>query len=72
MRTIIDLPEHQVAALADLCKKENISRAEAIRRALDTMLAEKQTLTRDDAFGAWAPRGDSRELVDALREEWSR
>jgi metal-responsive CopG/Arc/MetJ family transcriptional regulator len=72
MRTIVDLPDHQVAALAELCEREHISRAEAVRRALDVMLAEKQTVTRDAAFGAWAPRGDSRATVETLREEWSR
>lgn len=72
MRTIIDLPDHQVAALAELCDRENISRAEAIRRALEVMLAEKRTVGRDAAFGAWAQRGDSRAVVDGLREEWVR
>ncbi len=72
MRTIIDLPDHQLKALAELCEREKISRAEAVRRALDAMLTEEQTHTRESAFGAWAPRGDSRTVVDALREEWSR
>lgn len=72
MRTIIDLPDHQLAALADLCEREGISRAEAVRRALDAMLAEKQARDREAAFGSWAPRGDSRAAVDALREEWTR
>ena len=72
MRTIIDLPDHQLAALAELCEREKISRAEAIRRALDAMLAEKHTVDRNAAFGAWAPRGDSRTVVDTLREEWTR
>jgi len=72
MRTIIDLPDHQVTALAELCEREHISRAEAIRRALDAMLNEKQAVARDATFGAWAPRGDSRSTVKALREEWAR
>ena len=72
MRTIIDLPDYQVAALAELCEREKISRAEAVRRALDAMLTEKQAHIRESAFGAWAPRGDSRAAVDMLREEWSR
>ncbi len=72
MRTIIDLPDHQVTALAELREREHISRAEAIRRALDAMLTEKQSITREAAFGTWAPRGDSRTVVNSLREEWSR
>ena len=72
MRTIIDLPYYQVNALAELCEREHISRAEAVRRALDAMLAAKHAISRDAAFGAWAPRGDSRAEVQALREEWAR
>lgn len=72
MRTIIDVPDHQVAALAELCARENISRAEAVRRALEAMLAEQKNRTREATFGAWESRGGSRAAVDALREEWSR
>lgn len=72
MRTIIDLTDHQVSALAELCERENISRAEAVRRALDAMLAQRRAQGRESAFGGWAPRGDSRALVDGLRGEWSR
>ncbi len=39
MRTIVDLPDEQVEALAELCEREKISRAEAIRRAVAAMLA---------------------------------
>ncbi len=72
MRTIIEISDHQLAALAEICEREQISRAEAIRRALDVMLAQKQSATREAAFGAWETRGDSRAAVDALREEWGR
>ena len=72
MRTIVDLPDHQIAALAELCNREHISRAEAVRRALDAMLKEKQPVAREAAFGAWAPRGDSQAVVETLREEWTR
>jgi len=72
MRTIIDLTDSQVSALAELCNREHISRAEAVRRALDAMLAVKYTTTRDAAFGTWASRGDSCAAVTALREEWTR
>jgi metal-responsive CopG/Arc/MetJ family transcriptional regulator len=34
MRTIVDLPGEQVEALASLCEREGISRAEAVRRAM--------------------------------------
>ncbi len=70
MRTIIDLPDKQVAALSEFCAQEEISRAEAIRRAVDRFLETRLSANRDAVFGAWASRGDSREVVDALREEW--
>jgi metal-responsive CopG/Arc/MetJ family transcriptional regulator len=70
MRIIIDLPEHLVAALAALCEKENISRGEAIQRALEVMLAEKQSVDREAAFGSWQASGDSRATVEGIREEW--
>lgn len=70
MRTIIDLPDDQVIALAELCKTEKISRAEAIRRALGEMLAKKKIKGREEAFGSWENRGDGRKIVENLRKEW--
>ena len=70
MRTIIELPDDQVAALAELCESEKISRAELIRRALAEMLARKQSTGREKAFGVWKKRGDSRKIVERLRQEW--
>lgn len=71
MRTIIDLPEDQLNALAELCKTQRISRAEAIRRALAEMLAHQHTGGRENAFGAWGRR-DSKKFVEKLRREWQR
>ena len=71
MRTIIDLPENQINAIAELCKLQGISRAEAIRRAVSEMLNHQQTAGRDKAFGAWKDKKvNSRDFVDALRREW--
>jgi len=71
MRTIIDLPDDQVKALAELCKSQSISRAEAVRRAVAEMLACQKTAGREAAFGAWqGKKMDSRKFVASLREEW--
>ncbi len=70
MRTIIDLPEQQIAALGAFCERERISRAEAIRRAVEAWLASRVPAERDSAFGAWDQGEDSRKLVDDLRAEW--
>jgi hypothetical protein len=70
MRTIVDLPAQQIAALSELCEREQISRAEAIRRAVDVLLASQVPAGRELAFGAWEGRADSRGWVDQLRGEW--
>jgi polyphosphate kinase len=38
VRTIIELPEDQLGALDGICRRESISRAEAIRRAVDLLV----------------------------------
>lgn len=57
MRTIVDLPEDQLAALRELCECEGISRAEAIHRAVCVFVAESRRERRDalldSAFGSW-------------------
>ena len=64
MRTIIDLPDEQIRKLAELCKREHISRAEAVRRAIDRLLDEKERERQDRAlersFGGWAGRSARR------------
>jgi metal-responsive CopG/Arc/MetJ family transcriptional regulator len=73
MRTIIDLPEVQVKALAELCRKKGISRAEAVRRALAGMLGNESENAREKAFGAWKKKKiDSPKFVEKLRGEWGK
>ena len=72
MRTIVDIPENQLAALGAWCEREKISRAEAIRQALDVVLHKKQAAQSAVSFGAWKPRKNNRRLVSAMREEWAR
>jgi Ribbon-helix-helix protein, copG family len=76
MRTIIDLPEEQIKALDRYRKKERISRAEAVRRAVAAFLPVKRQTTFDfrghPAFGSSKSlrKEDSVELVRRLRREW--
>lgn len=73
MRTIIELPEEQISGLAALCEREGISRAEAIRRAVDRLLESVQGETAGyrEAFGLWRHKGrDGRAYVEQLRAEW--
>lgn len=71
MRTIVDLPEEQIARLAELCEQERISRAEAVRRAVADYLKARHAADRGSFFGMWRSRGiDGAEYQCALRDEW--
>ncbi len=70
MRIEISLPDEQVDRLADLCRDQGISRAEAVRRALTRYLAVQRR--REDAFGMWRGRGtDGLSCERRVRDEWS-
>lgn len=72
MRTIVDLPDEQLGALARLCEEQKISRAEAVRRAVGQLIKESQAGRKDVGFGIWKhKRIESRKFVDKLRAEWS-
>lgn len=73
MRTIIELPESQLESLSIFCRRERISRAEAIRRAVARLLDERKPLesAMSGAFGIWKDRaGGARKLREQLRGEW--
>lgn len=61
----------QVAALAEVCNRAGISRAEAIRRAVDRFLRHLgagQSDQQQDVFGSWRGRvGDALAYEDELR-----
>lgn len=72
MRTIIDLPQEQLGALARLCEVQKISRAEAIRRAVDRLLKDSLVEEKNIGFGLWRNKDiTARVYVDNLRDEWS-
>lgn len=71
MRTVIDLPSAQVEALTEICRRERISRAEAIRRAVGAYLKAGAGDAAAEAFGLWAPRRiDALQYERGLRDEW--
>jgi hypothetical protein len=73
VRTIIELPEAQVEALDALCRREGISRAEAIRRAVAAHLGRERGRGSDPAFGLWkARRVDGLDYQRRARREWDR
>ena len=72
MRTIVDLPRDQIRKLALLCRREKISRAEAVRRAVDRYLRGSPADDLRSFFGVSRTRGNISRHVATLRREWSR
>ena len=72
VRTIVDLPEEQIRKLTLLCRRERISRAEAIRRAVARYLRASSPSDLGSFFGASGSRGKISRQVAALRGEWNR
>ena len=71
MRTLIDLPESQVAALDELSKAEKKSRAALIRQAIHDYLSKRRSARQEDAFGLWGDRKiDGLAYQRRMRREW--
>jgi metal-responsive CopG/Arc/MetJ family transcriptional regulator len=51
-RTIVDLPSSQLRDLDSRCRSEGISRAEGVRRAVQSYLREAQG-DSEQGFGLW-------------------
>jgi len=72
MRTIVDLPQEQIRKLALFCRREKISRAEAVRRAVDRFLRGSPASDLRAYFGASKTHGNISQQVSRLRGEWRR
>jgi metal-responsive CopG/Arc/MetJ family transcriptional regulator len=73
LRTIVDIPSQQLEALDALCRRESISRAEAVRRALAAHLRSTRDAEPDRAFGLWRKRNvQGLKYERAIRGEWDR
>ena len=73
MRAIIDITADLLGEIDSLAKRERISRAEAVRRAMAEYVAKRSTARSEAAFGIWkAKRIDALEYEDSLRGEWHR
>ncbi len=71
MRTIVDLPDRERDQLDALYRQRGLSRAEAIRQALQLWLRQ-QTPSHTEVFGLWRDRPEgSLDLQNSLREEWN-
>ncbi len=73
MRTLVDIPPNELKKLAHLCRKEKISRAEAIRRAIVQFVRAQMPVQESNAFGLWKGRSvNALKYEDKLRDEWKR
>lgn len=76
MRTIIDIPDPQVEVLNQLAKKQNTSRAEIIRQALNIFIfnSENTNAQYKSAFGSWKDIGSCEGISfqQHLRDEWTK
>jgi metal-responsive CopG/Arc/MetJ family transcriptional regulator len=71
MRTIVEIPDEQLGELSRFCDEQNISRAEAVRRAVSQLIKDNSPKRKDVGFGIWRERRlDSRKFVEKLRSEW--
>jgi metal-responsive CopG/Arc/MetJ family transcriptional regulator len=71
MRTFVEIPDGKLDEISRYCKVRGISRAKAIRDAIEIMLAEKSVLEREKGFGLWrGKKFESGKFLDGIRGEW--
>jgi Arc/MetJ-type ribon-helix-helix transcriptional regulator len=73
MRALVDLPPEQVEALAEIGRRERVSRAALVREAVEDLIAKRRRDNLKAAFGLWKDRPDIKdglEYQDGIRAEW--
>ena len=71
MRTLIDLPDTQIQALAALCERVKQPRAAVIREAVAEYLERHIQKPAETAFGLWgAETIDGLAYQEKVRAEW--
>ena len=72
MRTVIDIPDDQVATLDRLADEAGKSRAALIREALQNLISSRQPeRSLDEFFGLWGPsEEDGLAYQERMRAEW--
>ena len=71
MRTLIDLPPEDLAALTELGRRRGASRVAVIREAVQLYLAaQRPPRSPDAAFGAWSAGEDGLAYQQRVRAEW--
>ena len=71
MRTLIDLPDTQIQALAALCERVRQPRAAVIREAVAEYLERRATKSAEAAYGLWGAKAlDGLAYQEKARAEW--
>jgi len=73
MRTLVDIPDDQLAELAKIARQEKVSRAALVRRAVANLLEASRANPKDAlaaSFGLWGPGEDGLAYQERLRSEW--
>jgi predicted transcriptional regulator len=71
MKTLIDIPDIQLKALAQIGETRKLSRAAVIREAIASYLRNQPRRKKPTAFGLWGDRKiDGLEYQEKLRSEW--
>lgn len=75
-RILVDLPEETIKELEELAKKKDVSRAEIIRLATDTLIRSERSFISSKAvstaFGLWKKNPMTDEELQSLRDEWAK
>ena len=76
MKTLIDLPDEQIAILAEMGREQKKSRAALVRegvgKLIEDYLEARRLAAIDAAFGVWKDKvEDGVAYQNRLREEWS-
>jgi metal-responsive CopG/Arc/MetJ family transcriptional regulator len=71
MRTLVDIPDKQLGALAEICKQEKLTRAAVVREAIAAYIVDHQSKKPMDAFGLWGKKKiDGLKYQRKIRSEW--
>ncbi|MES2141547.1 MAG: CopG family transcriptional regulator [Pseudomonadota bacterium] len=72
MRALVDIPNKYLNALAEIGKREKLSRAAVIREAIAVYVGKHQSKkSPDDAFGLWGKKKiDGLKYQRKIRSEW--
>jgi hypothetical protein len=73
VRTLIEIPDHQIEDLTAIGAARKVSRAQLVREAIDAFI-QRYRPSRESAFGLWRGRPetlkDGLDYQERLRSEW--